>query len=193
VITAEVEISAASVFCTLKHLKKKKKKKVCWMIGISHVLLCMSYFQWWRRTGVHSFLTFWQGKKVAWKRVKALSKLWTLRFSFVLDHAVPPRGSVIGTYYATLVLVCDLSFVENLHSYCSMVPCLSTMQCLITILMFRICCRTGTRRSFHIQTLHLVISFCFLMSRSHCGVEIWICRHHQHCCLGVFMPSEKGW
>jgi hypothetical protein len=29
VITAEVEISAASVFCTLKHLKKKKKKKVC--------------------------------------------------------------------------------------------------------------------------------------------------------------------
>ena len=69
VITADLEITAASVFCTLKHLKKRK---VCWMIiSMSHVLLRTSHFQWWRK-GVHSFLTFWQGKKAARKRVKAL-------------------------------------------------------------------------------------------------------------------------
>jgi hypothetical protein len=94
-----LEVTAASVFCTVKH---PKKRKACWMmISMSAVLLCTSHFQWWRK-GVHSFLTFWQGKKVAQKRVKALWKLWTC-FSFVLDHALPLQSSVSGTYYATLV------------------------------------------------------------------------------------------
>lgn len=104
VITAKLEMTAASVFCTLKHLKKRK---VCWMmISMSCVLLRTSHFQWWRK-GVRSFLTFWKGKKVAWKRVKALQKLWTC-FSFVLDRAIPLQSSLSGTYYATLVIVWPL-------------------------------------------------------------------------------------
>jgi hypothetical protein len=122
----------------------------------------------------HSFLKFWQGmKRVARKRVKALWKLWTSCSLYVLNHADPPRSSVSATYYVTYVIMCDLPFVENQHSCCSMVSCFRTMQCLITILMFRICCRTGTGSSFHIlhmfQTLHLAISFCFLRIRSDWG------------------------
>jgi len=72
---------------------------------------------------------------------------------FRLCWTVPFHFKVQSVAHIMLHL-CDLSFIENIHSCCSMVSCLSTMQCLITILVFRICCRTGTRGIFH----HLLCS-----------------------------------
>jgi hypothetical protein len=91
------------------------------------------------------------------------------------------------------VIVC-----ENLHSCCSMVSCLSTMQCFITILMFRICRRPRTRRKPFTSSYVPDLAPCdiFFVSSGQEATERmqnWICRHHQHCCLGVLNPSEKGW
>jgi hypothetical protein len=141
------------------------------MIGMSHVHLCTSYFQWWRRKGVHSLLTFWQGKKVAQKSVKALWKLWTSCFSCVEPCCSTSKFSQWHILCYTCVIVSDLSVTENLHTSCSMVSCLSTMQCLITNQMFRIFLKAWDYENLShppmFQTLHLVISFCFLVSRNH--------------------------
>lgn len=87
VITAEVEIPAASVFCTLKHLKKRK---VCWMMISCHTVLCTSYFQWWEEERSALLSHILTGEEGCMKKSQGTLKImnimffvcWTIPFHF---------------------------------------------------------------------------------------------------------------